>query len=65
MFSVDLKPDDKILICSDGLSNMVEDSEILKTVRMSGDIDIAAKRLVELANENGGKDNITVMIIEP
>ena len=65
MFSVDLKPKDRILMCSDGLSNMVEDSEILKIVKMSPDIDTAVARLVCLANENGGKDNITVMIIEP
>lgn len=65
MFSVDLKPKDRILMCSDGLSNMVEDSEILKIVKMSPDIDTAVASLVQLANENGGKDNITVMIIEP
>lgn len=65
MFSVDLKPKDRILMCSDGLSNMVEDSEILKIVKYSPDIDTAVARLVCLANENGGKDNITVMIIEP
>lgn len=65
MFSVDLKPKDRILMCSDGLSNMVEDSEILKVVKTSPDIDAAAVRLIQLANQNGGKDNITVMIIEP
>ena len=62
MFSVDLKPNDCILMCTDGLSNMVEDADIVKS---APDIETAAKNLVAAANANGGKDNITVMIIEP
>ena len=65
MFSVDLKPNDCILMCTDGLSNMVEDADILKIVKSAPDIETAAKNLVAAANANGGKDNITVMIIEP
>lgn len=65
MFSVDLKQKDCILMCSDGLTNMVEDADILKIVKSSPDIQTAVKTLVALANKNGGKDNITVMIIEP
>ena len=65
MFSVDLKPNDCILMCTDGLSNMVEDADILKIVKSAPDIEPAAKNLVAAANANGGKDNITVMIIEP
>lgn len=65
MFSVDLKPKDLILMCSDGLSNMVEDSEILRIVKTSADIESAVEKLVKTANDNGGRDNITVMIIEP
>ena len=65
MFSVDLKPNDCILMCTDGLSNMVEDADILKIVKSAPDIETAAKNLVAAANANGGKDNITVVIIEP
>ena len=65
IFSVDLKKKDRVLMCSDGLTNMVEDSEILKIVRGNADIKEAVDILVDMANDNGGKDNITAMIIEP
>lgn len=65
MFSVDLKPGDRVILCSDGLSNMVEDTDILKIVKNSTDIETAVTALVHAANENGGRDNISVMIIEP
>lgn len=64
MFSVDLKPDSKILMCSDGLCNMLEDDEILNIVKLNRNIDDAARALVDKANENGGKDNISVIIVE-
>ena len=56
-FEVDVKPDDKILMCSDGLTNMVEDDDIEYIVRHSSSIEKAVDSLVEKANENGGKDN--------
>lgn len=65
MFSVDLQEGDKILMCSDGLTNMVEDSEILRVVKNYPDIKEAAELLCKEANDNGGKDNISVMLIEP
>jgi protein phosphatase len=65
MFSVDLKENDKILMCSDGLSNMIEDTEILSIVNDSTDIENAVSKLIQKANDNGGIDNISVMIIEP
>ena len=64
MFSVELKPEDKILMCSDGLSNMVDDAEILKIINREPDIEKAARMLIDAANENGGKDNISVVIVE-
>ena len=63
-FEVDVKPDDKILMCSDGLTNMVEDDDIEYIVRHSSSIEKAVDSLVEKANENGGKDNITVILVE-
>ena len=64
MFSVDLKDNDIILMCSDGLTNMLEDAEILSIVRNNSDIEDAARMLIDRANENGGKDNISVIIVE-
>ena len=64
MFSVELKPEDKILMCSDGLSNMVDDAEILEIINREPDIEKAARMLIDAANENGGKDNISVVIVE-
>lgn len=64
MFSVDLKKNDKVLLCSDGLTNMVEDSQILRIVRDSKSVEEAAHTLVQVANDNGGRDNISVVIIE-
>lgn len=65
MFCVELQPGDKILMCSDGLSNMIEDEDIFKIIKDSSEIEEAAKRLIDTANENGGKDNISVILIEP
>ena len=65
MFCVELQPGDKILMCSDGLSNMIEDEDIFKIIKDSPEIEEAAERLIDTANENGGKDNISVILIEP
>ena len=65
MFSVDLKKEDMILMCSDGLTNMLEDQEIFHIIKSSHDIREAAERLVSRANDNGGRDNISVILIEP
>lgn len=64
-FDVELDESTQILMCSDGLSNMVTDEEMYEIVRTSNDIEEAANRLVLEANENGGTDNISVIIIEP
>ena len=55
MFSIDLKADSKILMCSDGLTNMLEDNDILSIVKKHADIQEAARELVARANENGCK----------
>ena len=63
-FEINTKPDDKILMCSDGLTNMVEDEDIEYIIRHSSSIEKAVENLVEKANENGGKDNITVILVQ-
>ena len=54
--------EDIIIICSDGLTNMVEIDDIYKTVKRN--FEIATKELVEMANNNGGIDNITIITIK-
>jgi len=51
------------LLCSDGLSRMVTDPEIASTLLTSASAQNAADRLVDLANENGGVDNISVIVL--
>ena len=64
-FSVETRPGDLFLLCSDGLTSMVGDERILREVdRNRGDLDAAAKALVRAANKGGGDDNITVIFFE-
>ena len=63
-FPIDITPGNRVLMCSDGLTNMVEDNVIERILKTTADIDEAATKLVELANENGGRDNVSVIIIE-
>lgn len=60
-----LEPGDKILMCTDGLTNMVGDDEIFEIIQGSRDLIEAAERLIEIANEHGGNDNIGVVLFEP
>jgi protein phosphatase len=64
-FEYRLKIGDTILMCTDGLSNMVEDEEILGIVRRSRDVVEAVEQLIESAKEHGGSDNIGVILAEP
>lgn len=58
-----LSQKDKFLICSDGLYNMVKDHEIFEIIT-THDTDTATQHLIDLANERGGSDNITVILID-
>ena len=64
-FKTCIQPGDEILLCSDGLTNMIEDEEIRRIVKGQRDPVEKAEKLIEAANQNGGKDNITVVIIDP
>lgn len=64
-FEAELKQGDYILLCSDGLSNMVDNSSIFRLVLLPGTLETKAEALVALANQNGGKDNIAVVLAEP
>lgn len=63
-FHEELKTGDIVLMCSDGLTNMLEDEEIGRILKMQGTLEERAEKLVEAANNNGGKDNIAVIIID-
>jgi len=62
LMGLDLEPGDALVVCCDGLSNLVDDPEILSIVSESP-IDLAPGRLVALANDRGGDDNITVIVV--
>lgn len=59
----DVAEGDTIIVCSDGLSKMAEDSVISKIVHQEPDVEATARKLVEAALKNGGKDNVTVVVI--
>ena len=63
-FEVELEEGDTILLCSDGLTNMVDNDAIAKIVSGGGSLEEKGRRLVDTANENGGRDNITVILAE-
>ncbi len=63
-FNVTLDKDDIVLMCSDGLTNMIEDEEIRMILQGQRDIVEKAESLVNAANNNGGRDNIAVVLIE-
>lgn len=64
-FEVDLEKNSQILMCTDGLTNMVRDEEIFRIMNGDETLEEKAEILVRTANTNGGRDNITVMIIKP
>ncbi len=65
LFALKIKKGDVILMCSDGLSNMVDEFEMEYIIRTEDGLEEKARCLVEAANRNGGKDNISVILIEP
>lgn len=64
-FAEELGDQDTILICTDGLTNMLTDDKIHQVVMTHTDTEITCKTLVEEANKSGGPDNITAVVIKP
>ena len=64
-FQVELKAGDIVLMCSDGLTNMLEDEEIFDIVNRPEELSRRAGELINRANTYGGKDNISVILVEP
>ncbi len=58
------KPGDLYLLCSDGLCDMVDDEDIAMTLQgLGGNLKLAAQQLVQMANDNGGRDNVSVILV--
>ncbi len=58
-------PEDIYLLCSDGLPDMVEDEDIHLTIStFNASLDVVGQQLVQVANDNGGRDNVSVMLAE-
>ena len=60
--SLTLRVDDELLLCSDGLTEMLSHAEISEVLRGEPDPEAACRRLISLANERGGRDNITAIV---
>jgi len=64
VFHERLQPGDSLLLCSDGLWEMVHDSDLVRVLREQQDPQKACDILIDLANANGGEDNITAVIVQ-
>lgn len=63
IYRIPLQPQDKLLLCSDGLTNMLDDSTIKNTTE-NKDLENSCRSLIQFANERGGDDNITVVMCQ-
>jgi protein phosphatase len=64
IFPVDVEPEDRFLLCSDGLSDLVEHNDLRNILAAKGTLAEIAGRLIEKANALGGRDNITAIVID-
>jgi protein phosphatase len=62
IFHLSLLPGDRILLCSDGLSDLIADEAIMGIVNLSASAKEACEQLVQAALDNGGRDNVTVVL---
>jgi len=63
-YEVHAEPGDRLLLCSDGLTGMLTDERIAEVLGAYGDPELAARMLVDAANEAGGHDNISVVVVD-
>lgn len=64
VYTLDVQPGDRVIVCSDGLNTMLRDRDIERIAHGQADPQRAAEALVNAANEAGGEDNITVVVID-
>ena len=63
LFTQELEPGSMLLLCSDGLSNMLEDGELLDVALHGGAPEEGCQRLIGLALERGATDNVTAVLL--
>ena len=63
-FDVPVSPGDKLLLCSDGLNGMIDDAQIADVLSTAGSVEDIARQLIAQANSFGGRDNITVVVVQ-
>lgn len=63
-YCIDVNDEDTFVLCTDGLTNMLNEDEILSVINSYDDPQFSCSELVRLANEKGGEDNITVIIVK-
>ena len=64
-FEVELSEGDYLLMCSDGLTNMVDNESIRNIIRERSSVPEKVQALIDMANINGGKDNIGIVLVDP
>jgi protein phosphatase len=64
VLELDLQEGDLVILCSDGLNSMLTDAEIEGVLTRSGSLEEMANELIVAANENGGNDNVTVVLLQ-
>ena len=64
-FEVNLKKGDQIFMCTDGVSNMLTDDEILSILKEEGTEEARIEKIVAMANEHGGRDNMGIIFVSP
>lgn len=64
-FEEELEEGDLFFLCSDGLSNMVDHESMVQVLKDDADLEEKGQALIDLANINGGKDNIALILVDP
>jgi len=62
--TITIEEDSIVLLCSDGLSNKIQEQEILDILSLSDSLELRATQLIKIANDNGGEDNITLAMVQ-
>lgn len=62
--SIDIEDMDILMLCTDGLTNMLSENEIVDVINNSDDLQSCCDRLINMSNEKGGDDNITIILVE-
>jgi len=61
---VELRPADRLLLCTDGLTGLLSDDEILQILQSESEPEAACRHLIDAANQAGGKDNVTAVVLD-